>query len=82
MPCPIAEALRNSLAHYKKMPKYTVYSLSSILSKKLPEGKLLCKEDGGTVDWHRFMVAHDPGSEAYAVYNLAMCDFEERTCLK
>lgn len=82
MSCPIAEALRDPLAHYKKMPKCTTYTLDEILSKKLPDGKLICNEIGGTVDWHRFVLAHDPGSEAYAVYNLAMCEFEEIKCLK
>jgi hypothetical protein len=82
MACQIAEALRDPLAYYRKMPKYTVYSLSSILSEELPAGKLLCNEVGSTVDWHRFVLAHDPGSEAYAVYNLAMCEFEERKCLR
>lgn len=82
MSCAIAEAIKDPLAAYMKMPKYTGYSLSSIFSKKLPEGKLICNEVGGTVDWHRFMIAHDPGSEAYAVYNLAMCEFEEVKCLR
>lgn len=82
MSCQIAEALKDPLAYYRSMPKYTGPPLEEILSKKLPEGKLVCNEIGGNVDWHRFVLAHDPGSEAYAVYNLAMCEFEEIKCLR
>lgn len=72
MACPIAEALRDPLAYYKKMPKYTGPPLEEILRKELPEGKLICNGAGSTVDWHRFVLAHGPGSEAYAVYNIVM----------
>lgn len=57
------------------------YSLDSLLREELPEGKTICnKED--VKHWHQFMLAHDPGSEAYAVYNLTMCEFEEIKCLR
>lgn len=72
MSCPIAEAIRDPLAHYKKMPRYTGPPLEEILSKKLPEGKLLCNEAGSTVDWHRHVKEHGPGPEAYAAYNIVM----------
>lgn len=57
------------------------YSLDSILSKDLPEGKLYVEENI-SVYWHRHVKQHGPGPEAYALYNLAMCEFEENKCSK
>lgn len=82
MVCSIAEALKDPLTHYKNLPKYTGLPLKDILSKDLPESKVLCRESVGSIDWHRHMQQRGPKSEQYVVYNVAMCDFEERKCLK
>lgn len=56
-------------------------ALERIMSKEIPEGKLYV-EDNPTVEWHRHVEKHGPGPEAYAFYNLVMCEFEERLCSK
>jgi len=53
-------------------------SLERILSKKLPDGKLYVKETNLDEHWHRHVKEHGPGPKAYAIYNVVMCDFEER----
>lgn len=61
---------------YRDQPK-TEYRLDAILRKDLLEGKLYVEESIG-INWHRHVEQHGPGPEAYALYNLAMCEFEER----
>lgn len=68
------------LKHYRDRPK-TEYRLDSILRKDLLEGKLYVGE-GSSENWHRHVQQHGPGPEAYALYNLAMCEFEESVCSK
>lgn len=65
---------------YRDQPKVEC-RLDQILSKEIPEGKLYVEEKSN-VDWHRHVQEHGPGPEAYALYNLAMCEFEESLCSK
>lgn len=53
-------------------------SLERVISKKLPDGKLYVEETNLSGHWHRHVKEHGPGPEAYALYNIVMCDFEER----
>lgn len=82
MSCPIAEAIRDPLTYWKNQPRYTGPSIEEIISKKLPDSKVLCRATG-TPDWHRFMHEHGLKSDSYALYNQVMVEFEESiACLK
>ncbi len=58
------------------------YCLNAIVSKQLPEDTTYV-EEASSPQWHRDMRERVPGSVAYALYNLAVIELEERiACLK
>lgn len=60
----------------------STHKLEHIANKKLPEGKLYVEDNLSTV-WHRHVEQHGPKPEAYAAYNIAVIESEERiACLK
>lgn len=60
----------------------TSYSLDQITRKQLPESELYVEDNIGTA-WHRHVELNGPGPEAYAAYNIAAIELEERmACLK
>lgn len=81
MSCPIAEALRDPLSYYKKNRIKSDFSLESLLSKDLLEGKLYVEENP-VLDRHRHVQEHRPGPEAYAGYTAALIELEESVCSK
>ncbi len=58
------------------------YSLDSTLSKDLLEGKPYVEKESTSIQWHRHVQENGPKPEAYALYNITMCEFEERLCSK
>lgn len=68
-------------AHAKAEGRREPYSLDSILSKQILDGKLYV-EERPSVNWHRYVQENGPKSEAYVGYTLALIDLEETLCSK
>lgn len=56
------------------------YTLDKILREEIPEGKTICNKE--ETNWHRHVELNGPGPEAYAAYNIAAIELEERICSK
>jgi hypothetical protein len=56
------------------------YSLETLLSEEIPEGKTICNKE--ETNWHRHVELNGPGPEAYAAYNIAVIALEESLCSK
>lgn len=75
------DALQLHVAQTKGIGRRETYSLNQLHSEQIPEGSNICNKD--STDWHRHVELNGPGPEAYARYNLAVIELEERiACLK
>ena len=56
------------------------FALDKILREQILEGKTICNKE--ETNWHRHVELNGPGPEAYAAYNIASIELEERLCSK